>query len=723
MAVNVQAVLRMLRERGRQFITRSMDEYARRGGDELFALAEAAADAEEQIRYLDALRIWNDRQRAVGAGLARRLEQGFEALGQAAAGAEPGGETLRLMDDEELTELILVDAIAAAARAELKEPLGELLGRLETLTGAPPPLREMPLSPDFVLRACARELAALGMAAESRQVLLRACAATLLVALAATVAQVNALLRSLGVGPVVASPSKAEVLAEEVAAPDAPAPVVPAPPVSAELAAPAAAGDQPAANGNADARSPPEPVMGEGAAARRRAPASRRLAATLPEAPAGDNGSAADLAKLLGDLTGQPPGAPGSRPGLLERVRRVLARDGRGLDHLHPLDRQLLVLVDTLFAAMTEGAWMPRPLGELLGAAEVPVAELASSDPAFIDKAWHPGRRLLNEIIGAATDYLDPDGAGDAELFRRAAEAIASLAPSSAEPRGLARLLAGFMNVVERERERDEKLSARALQEAAAQERTNLAHGRVATVLGMRLTGRNWPLALLNLVERAWCRVLFLAWFRQGESGSQWRSAIHLLDQLLGVLGDAAPDASLTDRLWQALGERLDDIAFDSFEARRLLGELRSCLAGDAPRAPVPGVEWTPQEARELGDPRLPVTVDTLQLALPGTPEREDCQPEQALSDVDLSRADSLRAGSWLEFDDDGGERVRARLLGVVQPSGVHLLGAGSSGVLRRVSKQRLALALREGRLIALDNSQLFEQALEQALERIAANQ
>lgn len=96
------------------------------------------------------------------------------------------------------------------------------------------------------------------------------------------------------------------------------------------------------------------------------------------------------------------------------------------------------------------------------------MAALASNDPTFIDKPWHPGRRLLNEIIGAATDYLDPDGGGDTELFRQAAAAIAALGRPDAGPQGLARLLAGFMAVVERERERADKLAERALQEAAA---------------------------------------------------------------------------------------------------------------------------------------------------------------------------------------------------------------------------------------------------------------
>ena len=92
-----------------------------------------------------------------------------------------------------------------------------------------------------------------------------------------------------------------------------------------------------------------------------------------------------------------------------------------------------------------------------------------------------------------------------------------------------------------------------------------------------------------------------------------------------------------------------------------------------------------------------------------------------SLSDIDLSRADSLRVGGWVELEEAGGERVRARLLGVVQPSGTHVLSDREGGAVRRVSRRRLALAMKEGRLIALDNSRLFEQALEQALGRVAA--
>ena len=697
MAVSADAALRMLRERGRQFVTRGMRNCQARANDALFALVEGAADADEQSRCMDAMRTWHGGRRAVNEGFSRRVDLAFAALGDRARTlSQLSAEPLRLVDDEGLAEIIMVDAMAAAAAAAIRQPLAELGARVEALLGTPLGTRELPLSPEFVIWAFAREVAALDVDSRARQVLLRAGEDTLLRALPEVIDQANELLRDLGVGLGVESESAAEVAQ------------VPEMPGATETAGP---GLQPVGT--------PRPAALCGSA-------SRWLLATLPPgcmASEDDDGARQDLTELFGALAREPQrrcGAP--RQGLLARAQAALAQRGGSLAGLHPLDRKLLTLVDTLFEAMVSGTWMPMPLSELLDSADVPVAELASRDPAFIDKPWHPGRRLLNEIISAATDYLDQEGYADQSLFQRAEEAIESLGSLAAEPQRLAQLLAEFVALAEDEREHIEKLAERELGEAAARERTNLVHRRVADVLNGRLAGRSCPLALVNLLEQAWCRVLFLAWFSSGEHSQQWRVAIHLLDQLLGLLGDDRPDAELVERLWGALGERLEEIAFDSFEARRLLAELRGCLARRAGPSGYPsGTLWAPEEARQLGDPGLLVAVTSLNLALPGDPGTEGEEEEYLLSDIDLSRADSLRVGGWVELEEAGGERVRARLLGVVQPSGTHVLSDREGGAVRRVSRRRLALAMKEGRLIALDNSRLFEQALEQALGRVAA--
>ncbi|MBK9425884.1 MAG: DUF1631 family protein [Gammaproteobacteria bacterium] len=85
---------------------------------------------------------------------------------------------------------------------------------------------------------------------------------------------------------------------------------------------------------------------------------------------------------------------------------------------LDPEVVHLVQLVDALFDEMASGTWITAALGELLAAAEVPVLALASADPTFLAKPLHPARRLLQEIIVAATDFLHMEDYADQELFR-----------------------------------------------------------------------------------------------------------------------------------------------------------------------------------------------------------------------------------------------------------------------------------------------------------------
>ncbi|MFZ5653775.1 MAG: DUF1631 family protein, partial [Pseudomonadota bacterium] len=203
MPVSADAALRMLRERGRQLVARGMGDWQARVNDELFALVEAAADPAGQSRRMDALRIWHAARRSLAEGFAGRVDLAFRALrghdaAAAATAAQPAA--LRLMDDHELADMILADAMAASAAAAIQQPLAELSARLETLIGVRPGPREIPLAPEFLVTALAQEIAAVGLVPEARQVLLRAGEATLLRALPEVVQQANQLLRDLGVG-------------------------------------------------------------------------------------------------------------------------------------------------------------------------------------------------------------------------------------------------------------------------------------------------------------------------------------------------------------------------------------------------------------------------------------------------------------------------------------------------------------------------------------------
>jgi hypothetical protein len=686
MTVSCQAALRMLRERARQFMASGMAACVARANDNLFELTKAAADADAQTQYLDAMRLWHGARRGVADALLGCVDNAFTALGARSAVAP--GAAQGLVSDEELEEIIAIDTMAAAATEPMREVLGRLLGRVEALCGATLTPREFPLTPHFMLTRLAREIGRLGLAPQARLAILRACHETQLRILPGVVAQADALLDQLGVTP---------------------------------RGAAGYSGMEPGLVVSRTWTSRRVPAVESAAVVG----ASAASGVTSSDVAAPDIDSTAPGAELCALLDGlrAPAPAPGSgRVSIRTRLEGALRRRGRSVAELGPEVVHRVQLVDALFDEMAKGTWITPALGELLTAAEVPVLALASADPAFLAKPLHPARRLLQEIIVAATDFLHMEHYADQELFRCAGAAIGSLTEARADTNRLAALLIEFASRADRERERAAQRAEPALRAASARERTDAAHARVARLLDGRLKGRRYPLALIDMLEHGWSRVLYDAWFTYGEQSSQWRGAVHLLDQLVGVMGDAEPDQELVARLLATVAAHLDAIALDRFEARRLLDGLRLCLGGDAqPGSAPPSLVLTPAEARELNDPRLLVAVDGLHLGLPGDTAPAANEFSADLDEVDLGRADALRPGGWVEFRDAEAHRCRVRLLGVVQPADTHVFGDPDGTVVRRLPRLRLALALREGGAIALDNAQFFDRALDQARSRIAA--
>lgn len=686
MAVSCEAALRMLRERARQFMSTAMAGCVASANDSLFELTKAAPDAATQTRYLDAMRLWHGARRSLADALLTSVDSAFTALGERtpAPPAVVPGASLGLASDEELEELIAINAMVTETMALMDAVLGRLLGRVEALCGAILAPHEFPLTPHFMLTRLAREMDPLGLAPQARLAILRACHATQSRTLPGVVAQADELLEQLGVAP------RRDTLAPALVAGRADAVTMPA-------GAASALGSSGAASGEG---SRPDPDRAAPDAACR---------------------------ALLDGLRRLAPVPGGRRRSIRIRLEGALARMGRSLADLDPEDLHRVQLVDALFDEMTNETWMPAALGELLAAAETAVVALASADPTFLAKPLHPARRLLQEIIVAATDFLHMENYADQELFRRAGEAIDRLTELRADPERLAALLVEFVSLVEREREQGERRAAPALRDASSRERTDAAHARVARILNDRVTGRGYPLALIDMLERGWCRVLFDAWLKHGEQSSQWRGAVHLLDQLVGVMGDVEPDQELVARLLEALATHLDAIALDPFDARGLLDSLRLCLNPDAISGPVtpspapPSLMLTPGEARELDDPRLLVTANRLELALPGDPARVAHAGAADLDEFDLGRADALRPGSWVEFRDAAGDGRRAQLLGVVQPADTHVFGDPDGTVFRQLPRLQLALALREGSALVLDHAPLFDRALARASRRVAA--
>ena len=69
--------------------------------------------------------------------------------------------------------------------------------------------------------------------------------------------------------------------------------------------------------------------------------------------------------------------------------------------------------------------------------------------------------------------------------------------------------------------------------------------------------------------------------------------------------------------------------------------------------------------------------------------------------------------GAWFEMVDDKNSVVRCRLAAFIKPTGKYIFVNRNGMKVAEKTQQELALALKKNRLRALDNSVLFDRALE----------
>lgn len=121
-------------------------------------------------------------------------------------------------------------------------------------------------------------------------------------------------------------------------------------------------------------------------------------------------------------------------------------------------------------------------------------------------------------------------------------------------------------------------------------------------------------------------------------------------------------------------------------------------LSANAPNLP----------AADLTSP-VTATLNTL-AAEPDASPVEDVLPE---NDPHYRLVNNLSQGCWFEMTDAAGQKFRCRLAAIIRATGKYIFVNRSGVKVAEETRNTLALALKNGRLLLLDDSMLFDRALE----------
>ncbi|MVV48491.1 DUF1631 domain-containing protein [Pseudomonas sp. PB120] len=696
-------ILLQVRDKAAQQLRRGLQELFDNADDTLFEMADRARNGEEQHLFFEAMRDLRLKRKSIERVF---LEHFFEAFVSLTPNDITPADLHQALvvhaqapsSDDDLERSVAVEAMVGKVLNRDGFALDQLKARFSALLGKPLADQRNPLGPAMLCEYFLRAGRNLGMEIKVKLIILKLFERYVLSNADQLYGEANQLLIATGVLPDLK-------------------------PVPARRTNGRVASSVPAdtARTGATATRADDGVHEVFAALQELLVRVRGSVAPTPEASTlAQPISTRDLLRLLSHLQQYVP-APAAQDDLdlRNQLEQLLARGSvkSGKSRVVGVaDEDVINLIAMLFECILDDRNLPDSLKALIGRLQIPMLKVAVLDKSFFSRSNHPARRLLNEIAAAAVGWGECDDHERDSLYLRIEQVVQRLLNDFVDdPAIFSELLADFLAFTSDERRRSELLEQRTRDAEEGRARTELARKRVEQALNQALLGKVLPQGVAVFVQEAWSKVLLLTCLKHGDHSAEWRADVHTMEQLIwSVQRHDEPDASLrllalVPGLLKSLRDGLISSAFDPFATGEFFSELES-LHVQLFERPGPMAEPSGNE---------PVMIEVQKEVVLRTADEGPVEARLPEDDQCLLQVDQLRVGRWVEFQEDEENTLRCKLAAIIDATGKYIFVDRTGMKVLERSRTGLALEFRRGAVRALDDTLLFDRALESVIDNL----
>ncbi len=379
----------------------------------------------------------------------------------------------------------------------------------------------------------------------------------------------------------------------------------------------------------------------------------------------------------------------------------VLSQQLGDAKEISPSDQQTFQVVSSfLDTALTDPSLTP-VVQDYIGNLQLPLLGLALKEPAFLDDASHPARRvldLLGDLALAANDSGEITGAS-VEL-RGLVDRIVREAPNNpavfAEAREeLERI------VIPLDTARAAQLE-RVRNACEARQRIEQARSLVEDAINQRIAGKMTPDIVLALLNGGWRQLLVAAQIRGGSDNADWSRGLAVVDKLLLWLAEETPSAEspVAEKLEliNYVDLQLTSVSPDKPQQNKIIDELTALLIGA-------GLPKTKQKPDYSFVPEAPA---------------EERDSKTAADELSVQLVEQLRVGDWLEFQLTPLTQTPLRLAWIGETPALYVFVDGQGIEKLEAGKQDLGQRFAAGRVKRIDN--LDVPLVDRAADRMMQN-
>lgn len=726
--------------------------------DALFHLAERAESNAVQVQFFDGMREVRKKRQLVERKFQEQLSQVFTDFAEGKLKpvrpevANPASTGLSLVDDVELEDSLAISSMVAKAENRLSRPLYGVNQRLAVIVGgnvvedASNPIGPAPLCQAF--RVAVREFE---LNVQVKLIIYKLFDRYVMSGLEPLYDEVNAELIRAGVLPQIrhqvpqsARPRGAGAAPPAGLAPGAEGAMSPGQdagayaggsydPVAAELQAelystlrnllasrhPRGGGDGAAYAGSGGGMVPnlsPTDLL-----------SALSILQTQTHLNQSHADSVADAAKAVQQIKQE----------LLDQAHRLGGAATSG-HHVSSADEDTIDLVGMLFEYILQDRNLPSQIQALVGRLQIPYLKIAILDKHLFAQKSHPARRLLDAIADAGKSW-SAESDIDNKLYDRIKSIVETILTEFDDDLAIIEHeLAGFEQFLHLNKRRSELAEQRAAEVTRGREKLHSARREAAREILARIGNRELAPVIHNVLSRPWANYLVLTDLRHGTASDEWKNALRFADEFIWSSLPKKTDAeknrlkALLPQLEKALKHGLGTVAYHEGDIRLLMQELsqfyQRLLAGEAYEVKTAeeviaenAAEAAPRdgEGATAGDaaPANQSPVEEIVLAS-GKVEKDEVE-ELDEDDESLLAARQMKVGNWVEFIDENGGRERAKLSWISPISSKYLFVNRRGLKVCDKSVAALAVELRRGTAILLEEVPLFDRALDAIVERL----
>jgi len=247
------------------------------------------------------------------------------------------------------------------------------------------------------------------------------------------------------------------------------------------------------------------------------------------------------------------------------------------------VDDDAINLVAMLFQFILDDRNLAAPMKALIARLQIPLIKVAMVDKSFFTKGGHPARRLLNEIASASLGWVASNDIDRDPLYAKVSSVVTKIHREFDGDSSLFQnVLADFVAFLDMEKRRIGLVEQRTINAEDGKAKSEQARSAVQSALNDRVAGLELPKVVISLLEQAWSNVLFLIYLKEGEQAKNWQEALHVVDDLVWSVqpmdGAESRHRLLTTMpsLLKNLRAGLTKINYNPFEMNQLFSDLEA---------------------------------------------------------------------------------------------------------------------------------------------------